>query len=302
MELNENYQQFREQFSLLSMEPLKKYTTFRVGGPADLLAVPGSVQQLKDLLKAARQRQIPVTILGGGANTLVSDEGIRGLVLVLKRLRARLDVVDAHKVMAFSGESLAAVVRFSSDQGLSGLEFATGIPGTIGGAVIMNAGTKDKWMSHVLSSIDVMDPESLEVETIPAKDLRFEYRKLDLPGKIIISVMLDLVPGDPGAIKEKIQAHQEQKRLTQPIAEASAGCFFKNPSPDKPAGKLIEEAGLKGMELNGAKVSDLHANFIVNTGNASCKDILALSEKVKQAVFETFNITLETEIKVTGHE
>ncbi len=302
MEFNDNYQQFKEQFSLLSMEPLKKYTSFRVGGPADLLALPGSVQQLKDLLKAARQRQIPVTILGGGSNTLVSDEGIRGLVLVLKRFRARLDVVEARRVKALCGEALAAVVRFSSDQGLSGLEFAAGIPGTIGGAVMMNAGTKDKWMSHVLSSIDVMDPESLEVETIPAKDLRFEYRKLGLPGKIIISAMLDLVPGDPAAIKEKIRSHQERKRLTQPIAEASGGCFFKNPSPDNPAGKLIEEAGLKGMELNGAKVSDLHANFIVNTGGASCRDILALSEKVKQTVFETFNITLETEVKVTGHE
>ena len=301
---------FQKTFGLMSEEPLSRYTSFRVGGPADLLALPSNRQTLISLLEAARRENLPVTIIGGGTNTLVSDKGIRGLVIVLTALKSQPGVLEnpatdtAHQdkktIRADAGERLSTICQFAMDQELSGLEFAAGIPGTLGGAIMMNAGTSAWEISQVVTAVEVIDTKNAICQTIERKDLEFSYRKLSLSDKIIVGAHLTLTKGDPGMIKHTFAQTLKNKKETQPISLASAGCFFKNPSPDMPAGKLIEDAGLKGTQINGAKISDLHANFIINIDNARCEDILALKRLIQKTVFEKYHITLETEVKVTG--
>lgn len=301
---------FQKTFGLKSEEPLSRYTSFRVGGPADLLALPSNRQTLVSLLTAAREEKIPVTIIGGGTNTLVSDKGIRGLVIVLTALKTQPSILEnpqidtAHEdkktIRADAGERLSTICQFAMDQELSGLEFAAGIPGTLGGAIMMNAGTSAWEISQVVTAVEVIDTKNAFYQTIERKELEFSYRKLSLSDKIIVGAYLTLTKGDPGTIKDIFAQTLKNKKETQPISLASAGCFFKNPSPDMPAGKLIEDAGLKGTQINGAKISDLHANFIINIDNARCEDILALKRLVQKTVFKKYQMNLETEVKVTG--
>jgi len=301
---------FQKTFGLKSEEPLSRYTSFRVGGPADLLALPSNRQTLVSLLTAAREEKIPVTIIGGGTNTLVSDKGIRGLVIVLTALKTQPSILEnpqidtAHEdkktIRADAGERLSTICQFAMDQELSGLEFAAGIPGTLGGAIMMNAGTSAWEISQVVTAVEVIDTKNAFYQTIERKELEFSYRKLSLSDKIIVGAHLTLTKGDPGTIKDIFAQTLKNKKETQPISLASAGCFFKNPSPDMPAGKLIEDAGLKGTQINGAKISDLHANFIINIDNARCEDILALKRLVQKTVFKKYQMNLETEVKVTG--
>ncbi len=308
MTADNKYKDLLEKFTLLSQELMSKHTSFRVGGPADLLAQPRDKQTLTSILETAKKESIRVTILGGGTNTLVSDKGIRGLVIVLSALKSNPCMVentdksqeDKKTIRADGGERLSTVVKFAMDQGLSGLEFAAGIPGTLGGAIMMNAGTAAWDISRVIDCVDVIDTKTLTCHTIKRKNLAFSYRQLQLGDKIIVGAHLTLAKADPGIIKKGFDQNLKTKNRTQPVFLASAGCFFKNPSTGSPAGKLIEDAGLKGIQINGAQVSELHANFIVNTDNARCEDILALKNLVQKTVFEKFKIKLETEVKVTG--
>ena len=298
-------QESQAALGLLSQEPLSKYTSFRVGGPADFLAAPRDRQELVAILNAARQESIPVTLLGGGTNTLVSDKGIKGLVIVLKELKSVPCVFDTGSkdiktIHADAGERLSTVCQFAMDQNLAGLEFAAGIPGTLGGAIIMNAGTASWEISQAVAALEIIDIKTLTFKTIKRKDLAFSYRQLAAVDVLIVGAHLSLTPADPAGIKKRFDQTLKAKKNTQPISLASAGCFFKNPSSHAPAGKLIEDAGLKGKKINGAKVSTLHANFIVNTGNARCEDIIALKNLVQKTVFEKYHIKLETEVKVTG--
>ncbi len=290
------------QFGLLPMEPLKKHTRFRVGGPAELLALPGSGSELRDLVLAARQHKLCVTLLGGGSNVLVSDKGIRGLVIGLKNLRSAIVLKGKNGLEAAAGEPLSRVVSFAVKRGLAGLEFAAGIPGTIGGAVMMNAGTAAHGICEILDSVDVLDLTSLELKILKKKDLDFSYRHLNLPKAVIISVRAKLETENPAKVKARFEANLEAKNTSQPVSQASAGCFFKNPDPSTPAGKLIDQAGLKGMRVNDAQVSRQHANFIINRGKATCKDILDLKSMIQEKVFEKFNIKLETEVRLVGNE
>ena len=295
----------------MSEEPLSRYTSFRVGGPADLLALPSDRQTLISLLAAARKEKIPVTLIGGGTNTLVSDKGIRGLVIVLTALKTHPNILEGSidktkqktenkTIRVDAGERLSTICQFAMDQELSGLELAAGIPGTLGGAIMMNAGTSAWDISQVVTAVEVLDTKNFTYQTIERKNLAFSYRKLSLSDQIIVGAHLTLTQGDPGMIRNTFAQTLKNKKATQPISQASAGCFFKNPSPDMPAGKLIEDAGLKGIQVNGAKISDLHANFIINTDNARCEDILALKRLIQKTVFEKYQINLETEVKVTG--
>lgn len=289
---------------LLPGEPLSRYTSFRIGGPADLLAVPRDKKALTAILKAARQEGLPVTLIGGGTNMLVSDKGIKGLVIVLKALKSAPSIIDTAKntktIRAGAGERLSTVCQFAMDQGLAGLEFAAGIPGTLGGAIMMNAGTAAWEISQVVAAVDVIDIKTLRCQTIKKQDLAFSYRQLAPKDILIVGASLTLTPADPAGIKKRFDQTLKTKTITQPISLASAGCFFKNPAPHVPAGKLIEDAGLKGVQINGAQISTLHANFIVNAGNAKCEDIIALKNLVQKTVFEKYQIKLETEVKVTG--
>jgi len=303
-------------FGLLSREPLSKYTSFRVGGQADLLAQPRDRQTLEALLKAARKKNLPITIIGGGTNTLISDKGIRGLVIILTKLKSSPSIIKRPKgkgnkagtknlqkiikIKADAGERLSTICRLAVDHGLSGLEFAAGIPGTLGGAIYMNAGTPSRDISQAITCLDLVDTKNLEFQTIERKNLEFSYRQLKAPNMIILGAILSLTKTDPEIVKKSFDQNLKNKNASQPVSQASGGCFFKNPSPENPAGKLIEQAGLKGKQINGARISDLHANFIINKDNARCEDILALKKMVQKVVFEKYKIKLETEVKVIG--
>nr|NJM04431.1 UDP-N-acetylmuramate dehydrogenase [Desulfobacula sp.] len=292
-----------QKFELLTNEPLRPYTSFKVGGPADLLALPKTAEELKALLGYAAQQDIPVTLLGGGTNVLVSDKGIRGLVVITTGLKSGVRITgstpEKSLVEAKSGERLSAVCRFALDHSLSGLEFAAGIPGTLGGALAMNAGTRAGDMSGIVADLTVLDKKSLTFQTLERKNLEFSYRRLELTS-VIVSATLALEPADPAKIEKAFQQHLVLKKATQPVSAASAGCFFKNPAKGMPAGELIEKAGLKGMKMKGAMVSDIHANYIINTGNATCKDILALKKHIQETVFSIYKVNLEPEVRMEG--
>lgn len=290
-------------FDLLMNEPMKNYTSFKVGGPADLFAQPKTFTQLKALLKAAQELKVPVTLFGGGTNLLITDKGIRGLVITTRQLKSDIRILKTEPknslIQANAGEHLSRVCNFAADHSLSGLEFAAGIPGTIGGAIIMNAGAADGNMAGIIHSVEILNPDTLNVEVLSTTDIKFSYRQSNLSG-ILITATLKLTPSDSDQIKAMVIRNLKQKTDTQPMGVASAGCFFKNPAQGKPAGQLIEEAGLKGMTVNNAQVSNIHANYIVNLNNATCEDILLLKQKVQETIMNKYHIKLETEVRVEG--
>ncbi len=296
-----SYSEMARKFGLMMNEPLKPFTSFRVGGPADLLALPRTVEDLKGLLGYAFKYDIPVRLLGGGTNVLISDKGIRGLVIITTYLKSGIRITDPNPeknlIFAEAGERLSTVCRFAAGHSLSGLEFAAGIPGTLGGAVAMNAGTKTGDMSGIVADIEVLDTKTLTLQIIERKILEFSYRRLRAPG-IIVAATLALKPGDRAKIEHTVQQNLLMKKSTQPVSAASAGCFFKNPAQGPSAGELIEKSGLKGMRINDAMVSDIHANYIINTGNATCGDILLLKQHIEETVFNTCKIKLETEVRL----
>jgi UDP-N-acetylmuramate dehydrogenase len=297
------YSSLLSQFNLRQDEPLKAHTSFKIGGPADLFAQPESISELTGLFKAANQLNVPVTLIGGGTNLLISDNGIRGLVITTRKLKNKITFfkkeTNQSTIQAAAGVRLSHVCRFATDHSLSGLEFAAGIPGTLGGAVMGNAGTPDGDMARIVKQVVLLNPETLKTKTYTTSPDDFSYRKSRLNG-IVLDIFLSLVPSDKNKIKKKVTAILNQRRLAQPMNAASAGCFFKNPDQGKPAGQLIEEAGLKGFRINDAQVSDHHANYIVNLNHARCKDILNLKEMVQSTVFKKFNINLETEVRIEG--
>ena len=282
--------------------PLGRHTSFRVGGPAEYLATPESIDALTGLLRAAKAAKIPVTILGGGTNVLVSDDGIPGLVIRLSALKGAdiREMPDEVLLRAGTGQTLSSLCRMAAEKGLTGLEWAAGIPGTLGGAVMMNAGSFGSDMAAIIQKIDILDLGSLRVKTLVKKDLAFSYRSLDLENAVVIGADLGLTAADPEAVRITHAANLKVKTTTQPVSQASAGCFFKNPAQEKPAGWLIEQAGLKGHTYKGARVSNTHANFIVNHDHATCRDILDLAKTVTARVAEEFKITLEKEVKIIG--
>ncbi|SDT84082.1 UDP-N-acetylmuramate dehydrogenase [Desulfobacula phenolica] len=301
----EKFDLLAEKFNLLIDEPLKNYTSFKVGGPADLLALPKDQQELKQLLKEASNLDIRVTLFGGGTNILISDKGIRGLVVITKRLKSKIRIIEINlnekSLYVETGERLSTICRFAIRHSLSGLEFAAGIPGTIGGAIIMNAGTSTGNISDIVQSIDILNQDTLKIETIEKKDLDFSYRHLNQSG-VIVAAKLILKSADPKKIEATFQHNLNYKNATQPVCFASAGCFFKNPDHGMSAGELIEKSELKGMKINDAMVSRLHANYIVNTNNARCEDILLLQQQIQDTVQKRYQIKLETEVRMEGEQ
>ena len=292
-----------QEFNLLVDEPLKKYTSFKIGGPADLLALPKDKLELKKLLTKSSTLNIPVTLFGGGTNVLITDKGIRGLVVITKFLKSKIHIIQSNlqekTIYTETGDRLSKVCLFAIDHSLSGLENAAGIPGTVGGAIMMNAGTNSWDISNILESIDVLDKKTLSFKTLKRKELDFSYRQLNQSG-IIVAATFKLSEKPQEEIKKTFKENLIKKNTAQPVFAASAGCFFKNPSLGKSAGELIEKAGLKGMKINDAMVSLKHANFIVNTNNASCEDILLLKQHIQKIVFKKFHIKLETEVRLEG--
>lgn len=298
-------------FAPETQKTMDRYTSFRVGGPADLMVLPQTMEQVITLVKTAQKAGLPVTIIGGGTNVLISDKGIRGLVIILTRLKQGIEQTapqmntgekssDPIYLTALAGERLGTLCRYAADAGLTGLEWAAGIPGTIGGAVMMNAGAFGSDMSRIVTEIEVLDLASLATAILPRNSLQFSYRKLALENSIVLKVRLGLTKADVGTVRDKFYRNLKTKQSTQPVSQASAGCFFKNPPGFKSAGFLIEQAGMKSARCNGAMVSDLHANFIVNQGNACASDILNLAGQVRKIVYEKFGINLKQEVKTIG--
>ena len=286
---------------LLLEEPMAKHTSFRIGGPADVLAQPGNEAELAELLKRAAHHAVPVTLVGNGSNLLVRDKGIRGLVIKLSNLFSSITV--AGNVLTFgSGISLAMASKKPASLSLSGLEFAVGIPGTIGGAVYMNAGAYDGEMAKVVTSVQVMDRQG-QSSQLKADELDFSYRHTALQnsGLIVTSVTVSLQPGEAESIKAKMDDFSQRRIAKQPLELPSAGSMFKRPVGYF-AGTLIEQTGLKGYTVGGAQVSTKHAGFVVNVGGATAKDVLQLIRDVQDRVLAAQGVQLEPEVLVLGEE
>ncbi len=279
-------------------EPMAKHTSFRIGGPADVYVVCETTADVAETLAVLTEEHVPYTTLGKGTNLLVSDEGYRGAVVVLgKQFKKHLR--DGNRLEAGAACILAYVVQDALAQGLGGMEFAVGIPGTVGGALAMNAGSREQWIGAMTESVTLFVPGDGLVR-VRGDEIRWAYRTSGLRERgVILESVLRLSPADPVQIRSEMEASLSRRRQTQPIGVASAGSVFVNPEGDS-AGRLIESAGLKGMRLGGACVSNVHANFIVNDGGATAADVLGLVGKIQMTVKDTYGIDLKPEIRFLG--
>ena len=296
---NEWFRKLGEQVEILVAEPMKNHTTFRIGGPADALALPKTPEEVAEVVRFCHEHAQPYYVLGNGSNLLVSDEGYRGLVLQLYRNFNDIQV-NGETITVQSGAMLAAVARTAYQTGLTGLEFASGIPGTIGGAVVMNAGAYGGEMKNVLKEVTVLTKEG-EVLVIPAKALELGYRTSVIPknGWIVLGAVLQLKKGDQEQILARMEELKEQRITKQPLDLPSAGSTFKR-TDGYFAGKLIMDAGLRGFTVGGAQVSEKHCGFVVNRGNATAADVWELICEVKRRVKEMTGVELEPEVKLLG--
>lgn len=284
---------------LLADEPLSRHTTFAIGGPADILVQPGSMGELAAVLQALRGYAVPVTVLGNGSNVLVLDKGIRGVVVKLGEFLGNVRQ-EGPRVIAGAGALLSTVSQFAAAASLSGLEFAIGIPGSIGGAVFMNAGAYQGEMSCVVDAVTAVSPHG-GIQRFTREQLAFSYRHslFQDNGYIICEVEVLLQEDAPGAIAERMQELTVRRESKQPLELPSAGSTFKRP-PGQFAGTLIEQTGLKGLRVGGAEVSLKHAGFIVNAGGATAQDVLGLIDEVQRRVQAQFGVALQPEVRILG--
>ena len=285
-------------------EPLKRYTAWKIGGPADALLEPTNAEELVEAVEKAREHGVPVTVLGGGTNVLVRDGGIRGLTIRLAKSLTGVRV-EGRSVTAEAGVLYPVLANTTAGSGLKGLEFATGIPGTVGGAVYMNAGAYGGETKDVLDWADVFREGRVvrmhNVETLHVMSLRLSYRRSvlhDHPDWVVLRAGYTLEPGDPGELKARIKEFRAQRMNGSPN-RPSCGSTFKRPPGDFP-GRVIEAAGLKGTRVGQIEVSPVHANYLVNLGGGTAKDALELIELVKEKVRERLEIELEPEVRVIG--
>jgi len=287
--------------------PMSRHTSLRVGGPVDALATPANRTELADLLALCRRRGWPHRVVGAGFNLLVRDEGLDGVAIQLTRFRALTwcaglggGGAGAH-VAAEAGVSHASLTRLCTRQGLAGLEFGAGIPGTIGGWVAMNAGIGTREVKDVIESVELQVPGEDASRSLDARDLQFRYRELrgTPPGAVLLGATFRVEPSTPEVVQAAVDAQLSRRAARQPLDAPSCGSVFKNPPSDF-AGRLIEAAGLKGERVGGAQISEVHANFIVNRGGATAADVLALIEHARERVASTTGIELETEVRIVG--
>jgi len=283
---------------LLIEEPMSRHTTFKIGGSADILAKPKSTQELVGLWNVCKQNNIPMTILGDGSNVLVSDKGIRGVVVTTKDMN-KVEILQDCRIRAQAGVRLSKVAETACQEGMSGLAFASGIPGTVGGAVYMNAGAYGHDIGEFCESVTLLT-ECGEIVK-PAAEMEFGYRKslVHSTSMLILEAVFQLTPGDRSKIREEMIELNTRRKNTQPLECRSAGSTFKRPTGYY-AGTLIQDSGLKGFTIGGAQVSEKHAGFVINTGNATANDVMELMEAVRQKVHENFGVWLEPEVRVIG--
>lgn len=284
---------------LLHHEPMSRHTSLKVGGPADLYAIPADLDDLLVLVKQLDQAGQAHMVIGGGYNLLVRDGGIRGAVISLERLN-RLELLNGSVITAWAGAENLQVVRFAQQQGLGGIGFISGIPGTIGGAVRMNAGAYGSGLLDRM--IRLMLLRAGQVVELSREQICYGYRHLELqPGDSILAVTLQLEPVDTSVTEEEIRRDLELRRAKHNVGYPSAGSFFKNP-PDQAAWKLIDIAGMRGFRVGDAQMAELHSNFMINRGSATAADCIALAARVKQAVLAATGVVLEEEVRIVGEE
>lgn len=282
--------------------PMAELTTFRIGGPADYLVTAPSTEAASKVLSFLYQRGIPVLLIGNGSNMLVSDEGVEGVVL---RLDSRTQPVECDvqtgRIRAFGGTSLTRVCREARAHHLTGLEFAFGIPGSVGGGVYMNAGAYGGQLADVLVSARVLSPRDGGLRTLSAEELELDYRHSLLmeTGEIVLEAVFQLTVGDGAAIAARMDELMTKRRTKQPLEYPSAGSFFKRPAGHF-AAALIDECGLKGFSVGDAQVSEKHAGFVINRGKATCRDMLELKCEVCRQVWDRFAVMLEPEVELVG--
>lgn len=279
-------------------EPLKNHTTFGIGGSCIALIEPREVEDIIEAIKICRENNIKFFVIGNGSNLLVSDEGYNGVIIKLKKEFSTIKV-EGEYVIAKSGAKLSEVFDVILENSLAGFEFASGIPGTIGGAIYMNAGAYGGEMKDIVETVEVLDMDTFEVKELKNEELEFSYRNSIIQNKnyIVLAIKLKLQKGNKEEIKTIYEDLREKRNSKQPLNFGSAGSTFKRPEGHF-ASKLIEDSGLKGYHINDAWVSEKHSGFVVNKGNASCKEILELIEHVKNVVFEKFGVKLEMEVKI----
>jgi UDP-N-acetylmuramate dehydrogenase len=291
-------------------DPMSRHTSFKVGGPAEIYVSPDNTDLACEIIETARKFDIPVLVIGDGTNLVVSDQGIPGVVMVLSGISSTITAVQKDEnhviVHAHAGLKTRTLCRYAIDNGLSGMNFALGIPGTVGGNIAMNAGTHLGAMESVVNTLDIMNGSN-SLRTLKREAIHFSYRRLDWEKStgsekpaVIFGATFLLEKGDPEAIRDEAKELLKKRTQSQPVSLPNAGCIFKNPEGHPPAGKLIDMAGMKGKSLGGAMISDRHANFIVNMGDAKATDILGLIDMARTAVHEKFNVELETEVKIVG--
>ncbi len=286
---------------ILMDEPMSEHTTFAVGGPADVLVLPKSVKEMSLAIRAARSLELPVTVLGGGSNVLVRDGGIRGVVIQLNQMMKVLSC-NGTKILASAGYMMKDVCQFAQEQGLTGIEFACGIPGTLGGAVFMNAGAYGGEMSHVVSRVRTVNSTG-GVHTYNAPNLGFSYRqsRFQKSQEFVVEIELTLRQGNKAEIQQEMDDLMQKRRSKQPLEMHSAGSTFKRP-PGYFAGTLIDQTGLKGLSCGDAQVSTKHAGFVVNTGHASARDVLQVIHEVQKRVEKAHGVHLEPEVRIIGED
>ena len=282
-------------------ELMKHHTTFRIGGSADVMIMPNTEEEIVEIIALSNKHNIPYTIVGNGSNILVTDKGIRGIVIKIADNFSDVQI-EGNLVYAQSGARLTAISRKIYEAELTGFEFASGIPGTVGGGVYMNAGAYDSEMKNVIKTVRALDKTGNVIE-LSNEEMHFGYRKSRAmeDSLIILSVVIELKHGDKAAIKAKIDDFTNKRVTKQPVSEFSAGSTFKRPEGHF-AGKLIEETGLRGYTIGHAKISEKHCGFVINKGDSTCEDMLEFIQKVKHKVYEKTGVKLEEEIKIIGEK
>ena len=285
--------------AVLAQEPMKAHTTFRIGGPADVFVTPKSDEELAAVLAFCRKQQIPYFVMGNGSNLLVSDAGFRGVIIQIYKTMQGCSTKGS-TMQAQAGILLSSLAAEAKEHSLTGLEFASGIPGTLGGAVTMNAGAYGGEMKDVLRKVRVLD-EAGQILTLDAAELKLGYRTslIKEKGWTVLSAELELQEGEKTAIEAQMNDLKEKRVSKQPLQYPSAGSTFKRPEGYF-AGKLIQDAGLRGKQIGGAQVSEKHCGFVINAGNATAADVCALMKYVQDTVWEQFRVKLEPEVKFLG--
>lgn len=282
--------------------PLWRYTTLKVGGEADGLAQPEKVEELIELLDRLKKSGQPWHVLGGGSNMLISSAGVEGTVIRTAQM-TRISHLDNDVLDADAGARLPHLAKYAASIGLSGLEFAVGIPGTVGGGMVMNAGAHGSCMAEITESVTLFDTVSWKLRTLTREEMQFEYRRsgVDPATQIVVSARLRLKSERPETIQERTKHNEEYRWRTQPLGWPNAGSTFKNPEPQKTAGFLLDQSGAKELKEGSAAVSAVHANFVINLGGATSQEVTALLRKMQDSVYGKFAIHLHPEWKTMGH-